>query len=149
MTHSNPASGHDPALLADRGLTSNGPRDLTGLDTLEGRISAWCAWFDLEEPTLKRNRKREVLLNDGLLIWAAASGCSLDWIFTGEVRGMAVAFRKSALERKRFEDVFGQFDETEQRLLVDALKAHQEGGVPFEEALEGWTEAVEAYRAAQ
>lgn len=149
MTLSNPTSGHDPALPADRGLTGLGPRDLTGLDTVEGRITAWCAWFGLEEPTLKRNRKRELLLNDGLLIWAAASGCSLDWLIVGDVRSMAVAFRKSELERKRFGDVFDQFDETEQRLLLDSLKAHREEGVPLEEALEGWTKAVEAYRASQ
>ena len=147
MTHSNPASGHAPGLPADRGLTGHGPRDLTGLDTLEGRISAWSAWFGLEEPTLKRNRKREVLLNNGLLTWAAASGCSLDWIFTGDVRGMAVTFRKSALERKRFEDVFDRFEETEQRLLLDAIKMHRDDGVPFDEALAGWTKTVEAYRA--
>jgi hypothetical protein len=91
MTLSTPSPGHAPGLPADGGLTDGGPRNLAGLDTIESRISAWCAWFGIEEPKLKRNLKRAVLLSDDLQSWLYASGSSFDWIVVGDVRGMASA----------------------------------------------------------
>jgi hypothetical protein len=129
------------------GLTVYGPRTLGGLHSLEHRISAWCEWFGLDELKLKRNRKGQVLLNDDLVAWLYASGTSFDWIVVGDARGMAAAFRKSERDLRQFEDVLKRFDDTEQQLLLDALKASQEDGIPMEEALEDWTKAVEAHRA--
>lgn len=131
------------------GLTDAGPRDLAGLNTLEGRISAWCAWFGLEEPKLRRNNKRQVLLNDDLLTWLYSSGSSFDWIVVGDVRAMAVVYRKREQSLRRFEDVLKGLDDTEQRLLLDAIRSSQEGGIPLEDALEDCRKAVEAHRAAK
>jgi hypothetical protein len=136
-------------LPVDGVLTDAGPRNLTGLDTLEGRISAWCAWFGLEAPRLKRNRKREVLFTDEFLAWVHGSDGSLDWFVCGDVRAMAVAYRKSERTVRRFQDVLKRLDDTEQRLLLDAMTSSQEHGAPLEEALEDCRKAVEAHRAAK
>lgn len=60
---------------------------------------------------------------------------------------MAVVYRAEETREREFADVLKGFDDTEQRLLLDAMLASTEGGVPMEEAMEGWKATVEAHRA--
>ena len=142
----NPSAGHDPALPAEVGLTDFAARSLADLDTMEGRISAWCAWFGLEQPKLRHSRKGGVILNDALLNWLFASGGSFDRFVVGDVRAMAVGYRKQELQERRFAEVLKHYDETEQALLLDAMMACNDDGLSMEEAMEGWKAAVLAHR---
>ncbi|TNC74149.1 hypothetical protein [Rubellimicrobium roseum] len=121
------------------------------LSTIEGRIAACCDWFGLTPPTLTYDEEDPAggpLMTDALLDWMLDSGVSLDWLISGEVKGMAAVFRRATLKEKEFTNALKQFDDVEVRLLHDAVKARLEQGIPLEQALEGWKAGVQAHRMA-
>jgi hypothetical protein len=59
----------------------------------KARIAQICTWFDVAPPKMQICRKGVTLSND-LVQWASSNGVSLDWLFLGDVQGMAVAFRQ-------------------------------------------------------
>lgn len=153
MTAPTPQLGADPGMPARNavsGLTDDGPRTSDTLLTMEGRLAAWAAWFGLDPCPIKRGRGRSagsILLNDALLQWMVASGGSLDWFVTGDLRGMAAAFRRSALEAAEFKAALRNLNDTEAAWLLEARRLNQEGGVPLGDALALFRAKVEAHRA--
>ena len=125
------------------------PRTEHDMTTIEGRIAATCQWFAFGPPARRYDTEEPdaVLLGDELLDWALAAAVSLDGLFCGDPKGAVMGFRERQLEERPFREALRQFDATEKTLLLDALKAHQEQGVPLEEALEGWKTAVVEHRA--
>lgn len=61
-------------------------------EATKARIAQWCEWFDLTPPKLMI-RKGKIYLNAELHNWADASDISLDWLFMGDVKGLARAYR--------------------------------------------------------
>lgn len=61
-------------------------------DAIMARIAQFCDWFEIVPPKLTI-RHGKIILTEQLLTWCRDSGASLDWIFAGEVRGMAQGWR--------------------------------------------------------
>ena len=61
-------------------------------EATKARIAQWCAWYDLTPPKLMI-RKGKICLNAELHNWADNADISLDWLFMGEVKVMANAYR--------------------------------------------------------
>jgi hypothetical protein len=68
-----------------------------------GRIVQWCDWFGTHAPTtisgLDRERPGmdEVVSDDELFRWCDEVGTSIDWIYAGDVRGLAAGYRSKFL----------------------------------------------------
>lgn len=117
-------------------------------NTTEARIAQFAEWFDLELPALEYE-EGSVLLTDTLLQWCNDSGVSLDWIFCGDPKGMAIAYRAEFERQRPFRDILRGFDRTEQRFLADALEADHAGTASLQDALATFKGKVEAHRAIQ
>ncbi len=127
------------------GLTDHGPRKGENLDTCEARCRAWAEWFGLEPAPIKKGRgkhAKSVLMNDAFMQWVHASGASLDWIVIGDVRTLAVAFRRSALMEQRMVEAIKPLDPEQ----LDLLKATMLLMARREIAAE---DVVEAFKAGQ
>jgi hypothetical protein len=73
------------------------------------------------------------------------------WLLHGDPEGytreQARADRTKWRREKRFAEAISHLDDTELRLLLDAMQRGQTGEVPFEVALEECRRAIEAHRA--
>ena len=146
-----PEASHAPLQRKPWSLTDRGPRKIDGLLTIPDRLTAWADWFDLSPPPLRYSRERpkipdNLLLNDALLDWMIASGGSLDWFVYGDARSMAIAQRRQEIRLTKFEALMTNFDETEQRPFLEAMRANQEDDVSLDVALERWKAGVQAHR---
>ena len=69
-------------------------------EATKARIAQWCEWFNLTPPKL-RVRKGQIYLSPELINWADASDISLNWLFMGDVKGLASAYRAQlSIERQ-------------------------------------------------
>ncbi len=67
------------------------------------RIEQFCGWFELDLPKL-RYRKDYPVMNDALRDWLDESGASLDWIWAGDAKCMAAAYRRAHQNKKEFQE---------------------------------------------
>lgn len=96
--------------------------DSLTLAVVKYRITEWCEWFDIAPPKLK-TRKGEVYLTDELHAWMMAAGASFDWIFRGDAKAMAAAYRR---------DLFARLDAGDKA----AAQAEEDEGEPDPELVE-------------
>ena len=61
-------------------------------EATKARIAQWGELYDLTPPKLMI-RKGKIYLNADLHNWADQADISLDWLFMGEVKAMANAYR--------------------------------------------------------
>jgi hypothetical protein len=139
MTIQTPTPGNAPGLSASRIDTP---------DVIKARIAEWCAWFKLEPPKLKI-RKGEMYLTDSLAGWLGTSGASYDWILCGDAKCMAVVYREKYQHEARLQKAVAALDDVEVGLLLDALRGPIAAGVPVEEAMAAFREAVDERRTAE
>ena len=114
----------------------------------KARIAQWCEWFALQPPKLKV-RKGQIYLTPELTTWADAADISLDWLFMGDVRVMASAYRREREAERQSLALVRSFDAPEQRMLAAALKSVADGLVTNEDASAAFTAAVQERRAGQ
>lgn len=125
------------------------------LHPLAKRIATAAEWLDLAPPALTYDPEDVAggpLLTDDLVDWMRETGRPMmRWLLqadpVGYTREAALADRKKWRQEQRFLDAISHLDETETRLLLDAMKRGQSGEVPFEAALEECRQAIEAHRA--
>lgn len=118
-------------------------------EAVRARIAELSEWFGIEPVKLKV-RKGSIYFTDDLFVWCDDNGVSLDWIYAGEPRGMAAAYREKYArtpEQREFINLMRQFSEGEQEMLADCLRAHQEGRMTLEDALADFKRRVDARRA--
>ena len=135
MSAMHPISGNDTGLP---GYSDNATRT---------RLYEVAEWLELDEPPITYE-DGSILLDDALLAWCNAGGVSLDWVFCGSAKLMALAYQEKFERERPFYEMVRGFDATEQRFLLEALKAHRAGTASLEDALAVFKEKVEAHRAA-
>jgi hypothetical protein len=117
-------------------------------DNCRARLYEVAKWLNLEEPPISYDEEDGgILLDDALLAWCNAGAVSLDWVFCGDAKLMALAYKEKFERERRFYDIVRGFDMTEQRLLLEALESHRAGAVSLEDALAAFKEKVEAHQA--
>lgn len=110
------------------------------------RITQWCEWFDLEMPALRKSNGG-ILLTNELMDWMRMSGASFDWIFSGDAKGMAIAYREKHKGQENALKLFSGLDEIEQKILVQALEAGRGvEGEAFQLILDQCKRDIDAYR---
>lgn len=109
MTTNTPASG------ADTGLPEWESDSAT-----EARIAQVAAWLGLDAAPVAYE-DGSMTLDDALLGWCKAGGVSLDWIFCGDAKAMALAYQANIHRAQPVHDVLQKFDSTEHKLLIEAL----------------------------
>ena len=112
---------HTPISGADTGLPA-----IERIDAIRARMAAFCARFEVETCKLTV-RKGAVYLNDSLRQWFIATGASIDWIISGDAMPMVAIYRENNLKEREARDLFGKFDDEEQRLFIAAIGG---GGAP-------------------
>lgn len=129
-------------------LTGHGPRRGEGIATTADRLASYAAWFGLDPApaTPDPEEPGALLLDDALLEWMIASGGSLDWFVCGDVRGMAVAFRREELQLRDFAASLKGLDAAELTLMREALESGKTGAA-LAEALGAFWKRREERRA--
>lgn len=117
------------------------------LSTPEGRIAAVCQWFDLEPPMLAPGE--DLLESEAALSWMIASGVSIDWLVTGDPKGLVHVFRREELQRRGFLETTRQASPAEVEALTEALRMRVDHGAPLEARLEVWARVVGEIRDAR
>ena len=131
-----PAVGFAPAAAA-AGLPDLDP-EVAKFAGAEERIRQFAEWFDLEVPPIEYDPEDVAggpLLTDELFAWISDNGASFDWIFCGDAKGMATAFRRSEKNERRARETLEHLTPEETRGLNLAMSATIERGVPIKEAL--------------
>lgn len=123
------------------------------LSTPQARIAWFCQWFEVTPPTLAYDDEEpdQLLLTDALLRWCRLEGVSLDWLFSGLVAGALAAHREKhrmTPDDIRLIDVFGQYSEDEQMILLEGIKRGEEPGADFEAEVKTAMEQIKAKRKA-
>jgi hypothetical protein len=119
------------------------------------RIATLGDWLDLPPPALTYDPEDLAggpLVTDELVDWMRACGRkAMAWVLGdgphGYTRERAQADCAKCRQEQRFAEVIRHLDDTETRLLLDAMQRGQSGEVPFEVALEEARQAIEAHRA--
>jgi hypothetical protein len=127
------------------------PGNDTGLpdyndDDTKTRLLQVAEWLDLDVPPISYE-DGSILLDDALLSWCNAGGVSLDWVFCGSAKLMAIAYQREFERERPFYEMLKGFDAVEQGFLLDALKAERAGKVSLEDALGVFKGKVEEHRA--
>lgn len=134
MAQNNPTPGNDTGLS-----------DYSDNDT-KARLLQVAEWLNLDAPPISYE-DGSILLDDALLSWCNAGGVSLDWVFCGAAKCMAIAYQREFERERPFRELLKNFDRTEQRFLLEALEADRAGTTSLEDALATFKGRVEEYRA--
>lgn len=117
-------------------------------DAVRARMAEFCDWFGVE-PIKIKVRAGQVYMTNDLIQWFQETGASIDWICFGEAKGMAATFREKyaqPTEEKELLALISEFSEAEMLILIDGLKAHQDGQISFEEALAQTRQKITEHR---
>lgn len=109
----------------------------TSPEAVRARIAEFCEWFGVEPVKLKV-RKGAIYFTDELMNWLQVSGASLDWIYAGEVKGMAATFREKYArthDQQSFLRTIAKFSAEDQGVILECLTAYNQGHMSFDEAL--------------
>ena len=134
MAQKNPTPGNDTGLS-----------EYSDSDT-KTRLAQLAEWLNLD-PAPISYEDGSILLDDALLTWCNAAGVSLDWVFCGCPKVMAIAYQREFERERPFREMLKGFDKTEQGFLLEALQADRAGTTSLEDALATFTGKVETYRA--
>ena len=134
MSQNNPAPGNDTGLSEYND------------DDARARFMQVAEWLELDAPPISYE-DGSILLDDALMAWCNAGGVSLDWVFCGHAKLMAIAYQREHERERPFRELLRGFDAVEQGFLVEALKAERAGTVSLEDALEVFKGKVEEHRA--
>lgn len=118
---------------------------LMSADATKDRIRQWCEWFDLPVPKVK-TRKDKVYLTDELYAWMNDAGANFDWIFCGDMKGMASSYRKEIKGQRRFMRAVKQLDENESRILQVCMQSTVDGAATIDDAIAAMQVAIAEYR---
>ncbi|MFN4160110.1 MAG: hypothetical protein ACK4GO_17180 [Gemmobacter sp.] len=113
MTDQTPLPGNDTGMTND--MSS---------DAIKARIAQFCEWFGVEPVKLKV-RKGAVYLTDDLTRWCGDEGASLDWLFCGDLKGMAAAYRKEHAETAKLRSALRRLDDAESAMLLQMMEEFQ------------------------
>jgi len=130
------------AMTIDTGLSAYSDNDT------EARLLQVAEWLSLDAPPISYE-DGSIVLDHALMAWCNAGGVSLDWVFCGNAKHMALAYQHQFERERPFYEMLKGFDLTEQGFLADALEADRAGNVSFEDALATFKTRVEAYRASR
>lgn len=134
MTTKTSIPGHDTGLP-----------DYSDNDT-KTRLLQVAEWLNLDAPPISYE-DGSILLDDALLSWCNLGGVSLDWVFCGAAKCMAIAYQREFERERPFREMLKGFDAVEQGFLLDALKADRAGKVSLEDALVVFKGRCEEHRA--
>jgi len=139
------------ALPAAAMVTSSLPADLSAENGVGGthseqRIRQFCEWFDLEMPVLEYE-DGDIAVTEELIEWVREAGVSLDWVFCGDVKSMAIAYRQDRQQMADWAKIIERFDSGEQKIMAKALRRHHEGRCSLDDALSQMTSDITTYRA--
>ena len=134
MSQNNPAPGNDTGLPEYND------------DDARARLMQVAEWLELDAPPIAYE-DGSILLDDALMAWCNAGGVSLDWVFCGDAKIMAMSYQRQFKRERPFYEILKGFDETEQGFLLDALEAERAGTKSLKDALSVFKGRVEEYRA--
>lgn len=134
MSQNNPAPGNDTGLSKYND------------DDARARFMQVAEWLELDTPPISYE-DGSILLDDALMAWCNAGGVSLDWVFCGNAKLMALAYQREHQRERPFRELLRGFDAVEQGFLVEALEADRAGTVSLKDALEVFKGKVEEHRA--
>lgn len=115
-------------------------------DNTKTRLLKVAEYLDLDAPPISYE-DGSILLDDALLSWCNLGGVSLDWVFVGCPKLMAIAYQREFERERPFREMLKGFDAVEQGFLLDALKADRAGTVSFEDTLVVFKGRCEEHRA--
>lgn len=134
MSQNNPAPGNDTGLPEYND------------DETRARLMQVAEWLELDAPPISYE-DGSILLDDALMAWCNAGGVSLDWVFCGNAKLMALAYQEKFERERPFHELLRGFDAVEQGFLVEALEADRAGTASLKDALEVFKGKVEEHRA--
>lgn len=115
-------------------------------DDAKARLLQVAEWLELDTPPISYE-DGSILLDDALMAWCNAGGVSLDWVFCGNAKLMALAYQEKFERERPFHELLRGFDAVEQGFLVEALEADRAGTLSLKDALEVFKGKVEEHRA--
>lgn len=115
-------------------------------DDTKARLLQVAEWLELDAPPITYE-DGSILLDDALMAWCNAGGVSLDWVFCGHAKLMALAYQREHERERPFRELLRGFDAVEQGFLVEALEADRAGTASLKDALEVFKGKVEEHRA--
>ncbi|MEY8827668.1 hypothetical protein AB9K34_04495 [Sedimentitalea sp. XS_ASV28] len=115
----------------------------------EQRIAQLAEWFEIDAPNIQHDPEEPgvVLATEELLTWLKNEGACMNWVFANDLRTMALTYRKDRIREQEDVKTLTRMDEVEKNLLVLALRARLEQGVPLDQALDAFAVAVKEHRA--
>lgn len=121
------------------------------ISTHLGRIKFTCDSLGIAIPALEfdKDDPSSPLMTDEFLDWMLMQGISIDWIVSGDLKSMLFDFRyrhQVTAEKKRFLEIFGRFDETEQRLFLAGLELIAMSNADVDSVMQGVSEQIHVHR---
>ncbi|MCL6283609.1 hypothetical protein M3P21_08665 [Ruegeria sp. 2012CJ41-6] len=111
--------------------------------TIDHRIDAFCDWNDCEPPELSFDDDGSLILTDNIIDWCREQGASIDWVFCGDPKGMAAAFRKSCEDFRPIKKELKEMNPEQLRTVTVAMKAYIAGIAPLEQTMEASKAALD------
>ncbi|WP_372572681.1 hypothetical protein [Ruegeria jejuensis] len=111
--------------------------------TIDHRIDAFCDWNDCEPPELSFDEDGSLLMTENIVDWCREQGASIDWIFCGDPKGMAAAFRKNSEEFRPIKKELEELNPEQLRTVTVAMKAYIAGIAPLEQTMEASKAALD------
>jgi hypothetical protein len=122
-------------------------------DPYAKRILKAAEWFGVAPPALvyDPDEPDDLLLTEELVAWMKELGRpAMGWILgdtpASYTREQALADREAWLQEQWFVKILAGFDDTEARLILDAIHRSQSGDVSLDEALTACGAQIQAHR---
>lgn len=99
------------------------------------RIAELCEWFGAPPVNLKV-RKGVVIFTDELATWCSTEGISFDWLFLGEPKALALAYREKhgrTPEEREWLQIFDRLNEAGKHVVLAELQAVAARKITMEE----------------